>query len=1721
MEEEPAAAAAAPAEESLRPVLPQATRELYFAVAQFLAGGPCSEAAAALRREIGSHGLQLERTDWKGKQHALTTEQTQKRYSHVNGSFLGALTELSCRALGDKSPTGVPVDSILRPPPHTAVRNAPGGAAAAAAAPAPDTGVLRVALHKQRAGGMVGATRVPNLSRRPLWGKLHELYQLSGHHGLPCYCIAFDPSGDRIVTGADDHLVKVWSARTGVLLATLRGHAAEITDLAINAEGTLLASSDVAGVIRVWSLDSGMQVCNLLGHNGEIATIDFGPSPAGAQRYLVSTGKDSTIRFWHWSANERRGGVPKFDTYDATRECDLQLDIRREEGRCSCCKRGSPQTCRVVCGAFSPGGLLFATGATDGVIRITRLGGDLPIVEAVLDEHGAEVECIAFNHAGDRLLTGGQKGRVIVWSHLSRWVPLDMELLERHQVSRPPTTSACCWTRDDRHAVGAVERPTGLPGTDPEYDILVWDVATGGGKLVHAMQLHTLAVQELLPHPHDPRIVLSAATDARAVVWDVVAGVCLREIVVRFKMQNSPLDILCCCWAPNGRAFAVSDLYGQWSMYGFEDPSTYSSVPMEQYFKTDRAEVVRDAREFVLDHNTQMAPHIMDQILCSFSGTVYPDHLQRHQSSAASLVREVDARSRLISAATRLAAAEGEEEAYRQAKTLPQTMQFDSGIGTRKRHESAAEARAETSAGGGRRQASAGRQSSRTRSSNVTYIEVSDEFDSDGRSVEGWESDVSEWTAQQIRQRRRREKSQRQREERARRRAARDAGRYAEDSEDTLEETTEEDDDIMSVSSSGSARQRRRKGKRKGKKSDTERALRKYMPSDWISMLEPLPAPFVPQIQDEVMYFFQGHAEYCSATGQTRRGQQPWTKFEGLRPAELCSIEKIDYVVGPPSECVLVLSIVDNERHRGQKMSVRFRDQDNVLDFLVLRSRYDVAMERGWAPGMQFSSYVDGVWYPGTILRKHPLDEDHAESPWKCLLVAWESNDPPELTCPWELELPTLNVSPSKRIATRHYVEPSDDSTPAGEAKLAENGAAAAAAEEGGPGAPALMVIEAIESNGVPPIHGSTAGDAESATVPLPTPVPAPPALASAADRAPSVGANGILARGVRESIPAHRRTELLDTISAVSRMPIARLFRYRVNFGQFPDYLREIAYPMDLKTVRIRLKNNFYRRESALLWDVAQIARNAAIFNGEDDPVACDAQDILTALQRFVEDNLDPIVPLSRVYGADLDADSAAESDREVIVSKENDTVARLIPDAERATLFVEINRKVYPGLTLHAKLQAGTTLRGPTAFEVVNGLISADEDEPRALKERYYAIDDETPAQIAQKLEVSIAALCQVNAPVYAGFKKNAKLEEGTAVLVPLVAKRRPSDLQPETMGQAPSADGAGPAMSDPRSRRPPKRGPREQGTERTKAKRKVSGKARKREALSSAGATAARLRFTKPIMSSKSWADIAKAIHFQVMASPSAEWFRQPVDLTKFTDYLQYVDHPIDLGTIRLKLELLQYDEVREYLADMELLLANAEKYNEEDEGVLTIVADLRETVELAMGRLKSGPAAVFPYHDKDVIDSRLNEKLTTVHVSLMSMEDAVAFNEPVSRDEFPDYYVAIALPIDLGTIHTQLMDQGYRVLAKYVSEVLRVFSNAREFNEFGSGIYVAADMLEVRFRIALWHLTGDPSLLTYTTSGVAAITISRAVRDQLVEIHEKVRSDCPRMCKSVPH
>lgn len=81
-----------------------------------------------------------------------------------------------------------------------------------------------------------------------------------------------------VFQGSDDCLVKIWSSFDGRLHSTLRGHSAEITDLAVNYENTLIAAGSCDKTIRVWCLRTCAPVAVLQGHSGSITSLQVNES---------------------------------------------------------------------------------------------------------------------------------------------------------------------------------------------------------------------------------------------------------------------------------------------------------------------------------------------------------------------------------------------------------------------------------------------------------------------------------------------------------------------------------------------------------------------------------------------------------------------------------------------------------------------------------------------------------------------------------------------------------------------------------------------------------------------------------------------------------------------------------------------------------------------------------------------------------------------------------------------------------------------------------------------------------------------------------------------------------------------------------------------------------------------------------------------------------------------------------------------------------------------------------------------------------------------------------------------------------------------------------------------------------------------------------------------------------------------------------------------------
>ncbi|KAL1303632.1 hypothetical protein AAFC00_006992 [Neodothiora populina] len=63
----------------------------------------------------------------------------------------------------------------------------------------------------------------------------------------------------------------------------------------------------------------------------------------------------------------------------------------------------------------------------------------------------------------------------------------------------------------------------------------------------------------------------------------------------------------------------------------------------------------------------------------------------------------------------------------------------------------------------------------------------------------------------------------------------------------------------------------------------------------------------------------------------------------------------------------------------------------------------------------------------------------------------------------------------------------------------------------------------------------------------------------------------------------------------------------------------------------------------------------------------------------------------------------------------------------------------------------------------------------------------------------------------------------------------------------------------------------------------------------------------------------------------------------------------------------------------------------------------------------------------------------------------------------KDELPDYYVSIKLPISLGTVEAKLNQHGYPNMTQLESDLKRMVANAKFYNEVGSVVYSDAERI----------------------------------------------------------
>ncbi|XP_061216359.1 bromodomain-containing protein 2-like isoform X4 [Neopsephotus bourkii] len=91
-----------------------------------------------------------------------------------------------------------------------------------------------------------------------------------------------------------------------------------------------------------------------------------------------------------------------------------------------------------------------------------------------------------------------------------------------------------------------------------------------------------------------------------------------------------------------------------------------------------------------------------------------------------------------------------------------------------------------------------------------------------------------------------------------------------------------------------------------------------------------------------------------------------------------------------------------------------------------------------------------------------------------------------------------------------------------------------------------------------------------------------------------------------------------------------------------------------------------------------------------------------------------------------------------------------------------------------------------------------------------------------------------------------------------------------------------------------------------------------------------------------------------------------FYKPVDASALGlhDYHEIIKHPMDLSTIKRKMENRDYHDAQEFAADVRLMFSNCYKYNPPDHDVVAMARKLQDVFEFSYAKMPDEPQAASP-------------------------------------------------------------------------------------------------------------------------------------------------------------
>ena len=348
--------------------------------------------------------------------------------------------------------------------------------------------------------------------------------------------MALSADGRILATAGGDNLIKVWDVASGQELRVLRGHTVVVSHLCLSADGRTLVSADVDNKIKVWTTDPTGET-NVLTHEGIVVYTAVAPE---GELLATSNPNFFTVDLW----DLRSGAATRFISdakaepafspdgkWLALRRFTDPVEVELWDRTTTPYRKVQVLPCAAVIGhqlRFSPDSRILVFRAPGEVLELWDTVARQSLGQ--LPDH-PPLHCgTAFSSDGELIATGCD-GRIRIWHVRSRELLAAMG--EQHDEIR-----SLCFSSDDNMLIAA----------SGNAEVRRWDVTDPENPHpLSPLRGHTAFVHQIALSP-DGKTLASGGEDSTLRLWDPLAG---QELMT---LRAHSAVIACLAWSPDGQS---------------------------------------------------------------------------------------------------------------------------------------------------------------------------------------------------------------------------------------------------------------------------------------------------------------------------------------------------------------------------------------------------------------------------------------------------------------------------------------------------------------------------------------------------------------------------------------------------------------------------------------------------------------------------------------------------------------------------------------------------------------------------------------------------------------------------------------------------------------------------------------------------------------------------------------------------------------------------------------------------------------------------------------------------------------------------------------------------------------------------------------------------------------------------------------------------------------